>query len=203
MHDEYKTIRSESRTETKVQGSRFIATATPITTKAEAEQFVGRIKKEFWDATHNCFAYRLGTDGREFRSNDDGEPSGSAGKPILAVIDKLELTDTAVVVTRYFGGTKLGVGGLIRSYSQAAEKALLLMEPITKYVIETFEATFPHSQISNVMHIVSRLGAKIVDTRYDEDVHLRLEIRRTRAGDLNSSLVNQTNGNIDLKNVGQ
>ncbi len=203
MHDEYKTIRSESRTETKVQGSRFIATATPITTKAEAEQFVGRIKKEFWDATHNCFAYRLGTDGREFRSNDDGEPSGSAGKPILAVIDKLELTDTAVVVTRYFGGTKLGVGGLIRSYSQAAEKALLWMEPITKYVIETFEATFPHSHISTVMHIVSRLGAKIVDTHYDEDVHLRLEIRRTRAGDLNSSLVNQTNGNIDLKNVGQ
>ncbi|MEK7671060.1 MAG: YigZ family protein [Bacteroidota bacterium] len=199
MQDEFKTIKSEARAETKVHGSRFIATALPVSTKAEAEQFLAGIRKEFWDATHNCFAYRVGTDGMQFRFGDDGEPSGSAGKPILATIDKFELTDIIVVVTRYFGGTKLGVGGLVRAYGDAAEQALSKAEKLTKYKTEIIEATFPHSHISNVMHVVSKIGAKIVDTMYDEDVHAKLEIRLSNVEELKSLLVNQTNGNINLK----
>ncbi len=199
MNDEFTTIKSEARAGTKVQGSRFIATALSVSTKAEAEQFLAGIRKEFRDATHNCFAYRVGTDGMQFRFGDDGEPSGSAGKPILASIDKFKLTDIIVVVTRYFGGTKLGVGGLVRAYSDAAEQALLKAEKLTKYKTEIIEATFPHSHISSVMHVVSKVGAKIVDTMYDEDVHAKLEIRLSKAGELKSLLVNQTNGNINLK----
>ncbi len=199
MQDEFKTIKSEARAETKIHGSRFIATALPVSTKAEAEQFLAGIRKEFRDATHNCFAYRVGTDGMQFRFGDDGEPGGSAGKPILAAMDKLELTDIIVVVTRYFGGTKLGVGGLVRAYSDAAEQALLKAEKLTKYKTEIIEATFPHSHIGNVMHVVSKIGAKIVDTLYDEDVHAKLEIRLSKVEELKSLLVNQTNGNINLK----
>jgi uncharacterized YigZ family protein len=199
MQDEFKTIKSEARAETKVHGSRFIATALPVSTKAEAEQFLAGIRKEFRDSTHNCFAYRVGTDGTQFRFGDDGEPSGSAGKPILATIDKFELTDIIVVVTRYFGGTKLGVGGLVRAYGDAAEQALSKAEKLTKYKTEIIEATFPHSHIGNVMHVVSKIGAKIVDTMYDEDVHAKLEIRLSNVEELKSLLVNQTNGNINLK----
>jgi uncharacterized YigZ family protein len=199
MHDEFKTIRSETRAETKIQASRFISTALPVTTKAEAEQFIAKLRKEFWDATHNSFAYRVGTEGKEFRFNDDGEPSGSAGKPILSMIDKFALTDVLVVVARYFGGTKLGVGGLARAYGDAAERALSNAEKLPKYITQIIEATFPHSHISNVMHVVSRLCAKIIDTQYDEDVHVQLEIRLSRVDELKSALVNQTKGNVSFK----
>ena len=199
MHDEYTTIKSPTTTEIKVIGSRFLATAHPILTKQDAEQFLAKIRKEFWDATHHCYAYRLGTDGIQFRFNDDGEPGGSAGRPILGAIDKCGLTDVLVVVTRYFGGTKLGVGGLVRAYSEASELVLSRSEKLVKHVTETLVATFPHSHISNVMHVVSRVGAKIVDITYDEEVHATLDVRISRCEELRSALVNQTNGNILLK----
>ena len=199
MSDEYKTIKKEARAELKVQGSKFIASAAPSITKSEAEEFIGRQRKQYHDATHNCFAYRCGTDGHVFRFNDDGEPSGTAGKPILAAIDKFGLTDTVVVVTRYFGGTKLGVGGLIRAYGDAAELALSSAEIQTKYILESIRISFPHSHISNIMHVTSQCGAKIVDTLYDEEVHLELEIRKSKAEDLRSLLINNTSGNVRIK----
>lgn len=201
MKDEYKTIQSERRDETKVQGSRFIATVSPVSTRIEADIVVERIRKEFWNATHHCFAYRLGMGNDTFRFNDDGEPNGSAGKPILAAMDKFELTDTIVVVTRYFGGTKLGVGGLIRAYGGSAEQALAKAKKVVRFKTEIVQATFPHSHISNVMHVVSKAGARIVDTLYDEDVHAMLEIRLTKKEELRAALTNQTNGNISFKTV--
>ena len=197
--DEFTTIRSKVRFETKVRGSRFIASALSVQSKAEAEEFIEKVRKEFWDASHKCFAYRIGADGREFRFTDDGEPNGTAGKPILAAIDKFGLTDVLVVVTRYFGGTKLGVGGLVRAYGESAELALAKAERITKYKTHLIEATFPHSHISNVMHVVSKLGAKILDTMYDEDVHLRLEVRVSKADELEKALVDHTRGNVIVK----
>lgn len=199
MTDEFKTLKGEVHAETKVQGSRFIATAAPFTTRAEAEEFIARLRKAHFDATHNCYAYRLGHVGDVFRFNDDGEPSGTAGKPILAAIDKFGLTDIAVVVTRYYGGTKLGVGGLIRAYSGTAEKALASAEHLTKYILETFDATFPHSHISSVMHVVSKLDARILETTYDEDVHLKIAIRQSKAEALKSALIDQTGGNIEIR----
>lgn len=199
MTDEFITIASETRAELKVQASRFIAAALPVATRAEAEQFLDRERRTYHDATHHCFAYRLGTDGRQFRFSDAGEPSGSAGKPILAAIDAQRLTNVIVVVTRYFGGTKLGVGGLVRAYSDAALLVLERAEKVTKYKTTLLEATFPHSHISGVMHVVSTVGAKIVDTTYDEDVHAVLEIRLAKAEELKTALVNKTRGNIALK----
>ncbi len=196
LTDEYRTIARGAEAGFKVQDSKFIASASPSTTKTQAEEFVAGLKKLRHDATHNCFAYRCGVDGATFRFNDDGEPSGTAGKPILVAIDKFGLTDIVVVVTRYFGGTKLGVGGLRRAYSDAAERALASASLLTRYAVEELRVSFPHSHIGKVMHVASRCGAKILDTQYDEEVHVVLEIRRSRREDLRSLLMNQTNGNL-------
>jgi uncharacterized YigZ family protein len=201
--DEFKTIRRRVRTEIKVQGSRFIATAASVSSKQEADRFVEEMRKEFHSATHNCYAYRIGTDTHQFRFNDDGEPAGTAGKPILASIDRLVLTDIVIVVTRYFGGTKLGTGGLARAYAEAAEGVLAGADHVTKYRMGILRASFPHSQVGNVMRAVSRAGARIVDTVYDEEVHVQLEIRRSLLEDLRSLLVESTSGNIDLKVSGE
>ena len=199
MTDQYKTLRGEVRTETKVQSSRFIATALSTVTIDEVERFIAETRRDFHDATHNCYAYRIGTDGTQYRSNDDGEPSGSGGKPILAAIDRFGLTDVTVIVTRYFGGTKLGARKLSRAYGDAAKNALARAEHVIRYKMAALEASFPHSQISNVMHIVSKLGARILDTMYDEEVHVRLEARSSKLDHLRSSLLNQTSGNISIK----
>jgi uncharacterized YigZ family protein len=199
MTDEYKTIAAEVRSISKVRGSRFIATAVPVKTAGEAREAITRLKKEFHDATHNCSAYRLGVQGEQSRSSDDGEPAGSAGKPILASLEKFGLTDLVVVVTRYFGGTRLGVPGLARAYGGAAELALESAVFVTQYTTETVFASFPHSHISQVMHVVSKHGARIADTWYDEEVHVRLEVRRSRAADLKATLFDQTRGNIEFK----
>ena len=198
MNDEYITIKGETRAETKVRGSRFIAVARPVEGKNEVESMIGLLKKDFYDATHHCYAYRIGIDGILFRQNDDGEPGGSAGKPILAAIDKFGLTDVAVVVIRYFGGTKLGVGGLVRAYGGAAEAALSAAPSVIRYAMGMLEVSFPHAHVSNVMHVVSTSGARIVDTTYDEEVHLRLSIRQSRLAELRTSLVDRTSGNIAI-----
>lgn len=202
MTDEFTTIASESRAELKVRASRFIAAALPVPTRAEAEQFLQRERRAHHNATHHCFAYRLGVDGTQFRFSDAGEPSGSAGKPILAAIDAQGLRDVLVVVTRYFGGIKLGVGELARAYHEAAAHALQRAERLTKFKTARIEATFPHSHIGNVMHVLSRSGAKILDTFYDEDVHILLEIRLSKAEELKAAVVNLTRGNVALKSRG-
>ncbi|MBI5324041.1 MAG: YigZ family protein [Ignavibacteriae bacterium] len=122
--DIYYTIDKAESAEIKILGSRFISHANNSSSKDIAMDFLQNIKEQYHDATHNCFAYKIGKDGLEFRAVDDGEPSGSAGKPILFSINKHKLSDVIVVVTRYFGGKKLGVGGLARAYSQAADEVL-------------------------------------------------------------------------------
>lgn len=127
-NDRYFTIAKPLRTEIKIKGSKFIASVSSVSDKTSALEFLEAIRSEFFDATHNCFAYRIGFDGMEFRSSDDGEPSGSAGKPILFTLKKFDYSDIIVVVTRYFGGTKLGVGGLARAYSGSAADVLAKCE---------------------------------------------------------------------------
>ena len=121
--DYYLTIQETSGAEIKIKGSRFIGIISPVADKVNAEKILIEIRKEFRNATHNCFAYRINS--QEFRYSDDGEPSGTAGRPILSMIDKYQLQRVVLVVTRYFGGTKLGTGGLIRAYSQSADKKSL------------------------------------------------------------------------------
>lgn len=201
MSDSFKTIVGDSRAQIRVQSSRFIASAHHAATKVESEKFIHSIKKEFFDATHNCYAYRLGALGDQFRFNDDGEPGGSAGKPILAAIDHEGLTDVVVVVTRYFGGTKLGVGRLVRAYGRAAEIALRKADQTTKFILETMVVTFPHAHIGNVMRAVSLHEAKIVDTSYDEEIHLMVEIRVSKTEKFKAALIDLTSGNVALKSL--
>ncbi|MFP4529013.1 MAG: IMPACT family protein [Candidatus Kapaibacterium sp.] len=122
--DKYYTIEEKNESEIKIKGSKFIAQAAPVADKDEALMFLESVRAKHYNANHNCFAYRIGYDGLEFRASDDGEPSGSAGKPILFEIKKHNVSDIIVVVTRYFGGTKLGVGGLARAYSEAAGQTI-------------------------------------------------------------------------------
>ena len=122
--DFYFTIQQKERASIKVRGSEFIATAIPVTSKDQAIKELEILRSEFWDETHNCFAYRIGMGCLEFRTSDDGEPSGSAGKPILFVLHKYDVSDILMVITRYYGGTKLGVGGLARAYSDASSAVL-------------------------------------------------------------------------------
>ncbi len=124
--DSYCTLASRERCELSIKGSRFIASVASVSTKEEAQAFIADLRKEFFDATHNCYAYRLGEHGLETRSSDDGEPSGTAGKPMLFVLQKFNITDAVAVVTRYYGGTKLGVGPLARAYSDVLSEALRL-----------------------------------------------------------------------------
>ncbi len=198
MEDEFTTIRRIVRTESKVLGSRFIATAAPAENRAIVDRLLGSVRKELFDATHHCYGYRLGPSGDRFRANDGGEPAGSAGKPILAAIERAGLTDVVVIVTRYFGGTKLGIGGLARAYGGAAAGALERAERVTHYAVELIRVSFPHAQVSNVMHVLEKYGARITETNYDEEVHLALEIRRLRSAELREALVNRTSGNLEL-----
>jgi uncharacterized YigZ family protein len=198
MDDQYTTIVRAVRTDSKVQGSHFIATAEPLERVADVQGILDRVRREFFDATHHGYAYRIGADGAEFRAQDGGEPSGSAGKPILAAIERSGLTNVLVVVTRYFGGTKLGIGGLARAYGSAAAGSLQRAERRTVYVMDRWRASFPHAQVSNVMHVLSRMGAHILDTGYDEEVHLTLDVRKSRSTELRSALTEKTSGNIRL-----
>jgi uncharacterized YigZ family protein len=203
MSDQYITIAAPSRAELKVQGSRFIASAHPVAEREEADRILAALRKDFFDATHHCFAYRLGPAGTDFRAVDGGEPSGSAGRPILSAIDRGGFTDILVVVTRYFGGTKLGVGGLARAYGEAAAGALAAATPRTCYATVKLRASFPHDMVSPVMHAVGRVGAKIEETEYDEEVHLLLTVRASRADELEASLVEGTRGGIRVSRVDQ
>ena len=196
--DHYRTVRAEVRLETKVQGSRFIGISLPVRTREDATSALKAIRKEFFDATHHCYAYRIGPKGEQFRSSDDGEPGGTGGRPILAAIERKELSDVLVVVVRYFGGTKLGIPGLGRAYGQAADASLSAAEILERYSTDLVAVTFSHDQTHAVMHLVSELGARIVDTSYDEEVHLTLEIRRSLADRLRLSLVERTAGNIKI-----
>ncbi len=202
MRDQYTTIAAPERGEIKVRGSRFIASARPLRGRNEVLQALADLRREFFDATHHCYAYRLGPDGSDFRAVDGGEPAGTAGKPILAAIDRAGFTDLLVVVTRYFGGTKLGVGGLARAYGEAAASVLGSAAPRVCQIAVTLRVSFAHSLTGPVMHAVGRVGATIEATDYDEEVRMVLSIRASRAGELEEALVEGTRGAVRIRREG-
>lgn len=159
---EFYTIEKPSSAEFRDRGSKFIAYAFPIVTTDEFRERLNEIKKEHPKATHHCFAYRLGNDGNNFRVSDDGEPSGSAGRPILGQIDSKKLTDVLVIVVRYFGGTLLGVPGLINAYRSAASMALQLTPVITKAVTSRYVLQFDYTQMNEVMAVVKTCQCTVV-----------------------------------------
>src|SRR5688500_9897965 len=161
--DFYFTIEKPGVAEYKDRGSKFIAYAYPITSVSDFKLRMDEIKKEHPKATHHCFAYRLGNDKHNFRVSDDGEPSGTAGKPILGQIDSKELTDLLIVVVRYFGGTLLGVPGLINAYKRAASM-VIQVTPIVQKAIETrYNLQFDYTLVNTVMTIVKQLNCSIIE----------------------------------------
>lgn len=152
----YQTIERESVAEFKDRGSRFIAYAFPVSSTDDFKKRLKALKEEHPKAVHHCFAYRIGTDGNNFRSSDDGEPPGSAGRPILGQIDSKQLTNVAVVVVRYFGGTLLGVPGLINAYKTSSSSALQSVVIIRKPVVINYRLQFDYTIINDVMRIIKK-----------------------------------------------
>ncbi|MDI9878319.1 YigZ family protein [Flectobacillus longus] len=178
FEDTYKTITGSAEGLFKDKGSKFFAYAYPIEDESEVKELVEQLKKEHFKAVHHCYAYRLGQDRTNFRVNDDGEPSGSAGKPILNVLLSKDITNILVVVVRYFGGTLLGVPGLINAYKTATQEALVNAEIIEKTVNEIYEVRFEFVQMNDVMKVVKEFGLKVKNQLFDNQCTLQLEFRR-------------------------
>ena len=177
--DTYKTIASLAEGIYTEKRSKFIAMALPVRTLDEIKEHLEKYQKQYYDARHVCYAYMLGHERKDFRANDNGEPSGTAGKPILGQINSNELTDILVVVVRYFGGIKLGTNGLIQAYKAAAAEAIAAAEVIEKTVDDEVEVAFEYPFMNDVMRIVKEEEPQLVSQSYDMDCLMRLRIRRS------------------------
>lgn len=177
--DTYKTIASLAEGIYTEKRSKFIAMALPVRTLDEIKEHLEKYQKQYYDARHVCYAYMLGHERKDFRANDNGEPSGTAGKPILGQINSNELTDILVVVVRYFGGIKLGTSGLIQAYKAAAAEAISTAEVIEKTVDDEVEVAFEYPFMNDVMRIVKEEEPQLVSQSYDMDCLMRLRIRRS------------------------
>lgn len=181
MTDIYKTIAQKSEGTYTEKRSKFLAFAHPVETLDQIKELIEGYKKKYYDARHVCYAYMLGADRATFRANDDGEPSSTAGKPILGQINSKELTNILVVVIRYFGGVKLGTSGLIIAYKEATIAVLSNANVIEKQVEELISYTFPYVMMNSVMKVVKELNPKIVSQTYEQTCQITLSIRRSMA----------------------
>ncbi len=181
MSDTYLTIQDKSEGIYTEKRSKFLAFAHPVEAIDEIKDLLTDYKKKYYDARHVCYAYMLGPERTDFRANDDGEPSSTAGKPILGQINSRELTNILVVVIRYFGGVKLGTSGLIVAYREAAAEALSAATVIEKTIEETVTFTFPYMMMNSVMRVVKELNPRIVEQKYDETCIITLAIKRSMA----------------------
>ena len=177
IKDTYPSIASRSDGLFKDLGSRFIAQAYPVENEEQVKDTVERLRKEYHDARHHCYAYRIGIDGSIWRANDDGEPSGSAGRPILGQIDSAGLSDVLVVVVRYFGGIKLGIPGLIRAYRSATADALAQATVVEKVAGKDFRVAFPYLSMNSVMKAVKDLSLPQRDQSFAENCEMVLRVR--------------------------
>lgn len=189
MEDTYKTITDTAEGLYTEKRSRFISYAVPVRTAEEAKTAVEAYRKRFYDARHVCWAYRIGAAGDIFRSNDDGEPSGTAGKPILGQLLSNGLTDVLVVVIRYFGGIKLGTGGLIVAYRTAAAEAVAAACIVEKTVDEDMTVIFEYPFLNSIMRIIKEENPLVVSQTFGMDCEITLRIRKNAAGKLKSRLL--------------
>ena len=195
----YYTIPKPSAAEVKVRGSRFIALAFPVASASDCEEILRHQRRKYHDATHVCFACRIGLGDRALRrSSDAGEPAGTAGQPILLAIEGRKLTDVLVVVVRYFGGTKLGIGGLIRAYGEAAARALEAAGRIQKEILATLQLRFSYDLLQPVMRELSAREGRIVRQEYGEHVELTVTVPILSADRLRRNLTDITSGKIEV-----
>ena len=179
--DLYKTIKEKAEGTYSEKRSKFLAFAIPVSTVDEVKTLVAEYQKKYYDARHVCYAYMLGAERKEFRANDNGEPSGTAGKPILGQINSNELSNILIIVVRYFGGIKLGTSGLIVAYRLAAAEAIAAAEIIEKTVDEDVKVKFEYPMMNEVMKVVKDMEPQIVSQDFDMDCRMTLRIRKGEA----------------------
>ena len=188
MTDEFKTIASTSEGYYTEKRSKFLAFAHHVQTVDEVKDIIAQYRKKYYDARHVCYAYMLGAERLEFRANDDGEPSSTAGKPILGQINSNELTDILIVVVRYYGGVNLGTSGLIVAYREAASDAISHATIETRQVEEIVKYSFAYPQMNDVMRIVKDMNPRIISQTYDNTCEIVLSIRKSEAEQLRNKL---------------
>ncbi|MDD3320762.1 MAG: YigZ family protein [Paludibacter sp.] len=181
MSDSFKTISTTSTGIYKEKGSKFISFATPVNTSEEAIEIVKNYRKEYFDARHVCFAYMIGSERNDFRANDDGEPSGTAGRPILGQINSFELTNILIIVVRYFGGVLLGTGGLTTAYKEAALDAIREAEIIEKTVDIFLHFSFDYLVMNDVMRLIKNVTVQILEQNFDNLCEMKLNIPKQYA----------------------
>ena len=194
--DRYLTLEAPAETSCRERSSKFLAYAYPVEDEERIRTILDELRKRYYDATHHCYAWRLGPRGEQFRANDDGEPSGTAGQPILGQLLSHELTDTLIVVVRYFGGTKLGVPGLIAAYREAAAEAIAAARIVERTVDRTIRIDFPYAAMNDIMRVVKEERPRIVEQRFDNLCTMRLTIRESCAERLAERL-KKAGGSID------
>jgi len=196
----YLTLLSTTRAEIKERGSRFICRVDPVASEQEAETCISEVRREHHKATHNCYAYSIGTGDRALqRSSDDGEPAGTAGKPMLGVLQNGRITQVAAVVSRYFGGTKLGTGGLIRAYSGAVRAALEGARFREIEICDTIEIECRYPDLPIVEKALNRHNADVLESHYESRVRICVRIQRDRVSHFKRDLIDPSSGRIVLR----
>ncbi|MGL6197951.1 MAG: YigZ family protein [Lachnospiraceae bacterium] len=195
---QYKTVCKEAEAEITEKKSRFIAAIVPIRSEGEAVQYIEQVKKLHWNARHHCYAYVLGERFEIQRYSDDGEPGGTAGKPMLDVLLGEEIHDVLAVVTRYFGGTLLGTGGLVRAYSGAVREGLSASNIITKKYGCKLKITADYNKLGKLQYILGQRGIQVLNTEYNDMVMLEVFAPQTEEAAMTKEMVDKTNGQVEI-----
>lgn len=201
MLEEYKTIYEGGQGEIVEKKSRFLAEVRLVKSEEEALKFIEEKKKQYWDATHNCYAYVIGERKELMRCSDDGEPQGTAGKPMLDVLLGEDLHNTAVVVTRYFGGTLLGTGGLVRAYSKAVQEGIKESRVITKYHGILTEIGIDYTGVGKLQYLFAKNQIPIIDSQYAEDVKMQILIPAKEEGMIKKAVTEATNARATVTDI--
>lgn len=192
--DFYYTVETHNEIEIKIQKSRFIADVFPVKSKEDFSSYLDLIKKKYFDARHHPYAYKIGLKDDIYKTSDDGEPARTSGKPILDAINKFELTDIALIVTRYFGGVKLGVGGLKRAYFDAAEKCISSGNIVKKFITRDFTVEIPYEYIGGLMNLIEKSGISILENISEINAKLKIRLHLSQIEEFSKAFTNITNG---------
>ena len=199
MIKRYKTVAGPGEIEISEKKSRFIATVMPVKTQEEVDEFLEGLRKKYWNASHNCFAYQIGEHNEIQRFSDDGEPQGTAGKPILDVLKGEELRDTAIVITRYFGGTLLGTGGLVRAYGRSAKEGVMAAGILECILMQRYLVTIPYTLVGKVQYLLNENGYITEDTSYTDDVTVHVLVEHDSCDLFKKQLIESTSAEAIIK----
>lgn len=203
MAGEYLTIRGSGKGEYVEKKSRFLGLALHVESEEEAAGYLEKIRKQYYDARHNCYAWIIGEQKEKIRSSDDGEPSGTAGQPILKVLEGSGCTNVMIIVTRYFGGTLLGTGGLVRAYTRASREALEDADQVRMCLCDRYTATIDYSFLDRVLYYLRQAGITPDDTLYSDRVGIVLTTRADMTAQVRERIVSLTGGSVLFEETGQ